>query len=659
MEGAHVTFTNCTAKNHGGGLHAEAAVQQERGSITFRNCSAQKGGGLYAFEVRQDSGAMNFERCNAEIQGGGLWSGHGGWSQDGGSLSFNDCFAKETAGGAYSRVGANLTHAEFEECYADGTGAALFLRGAGYLRSVKVTALRADFSVSNILAVNAPLVVNSADCSQVEMCRFKGSPVKASQLRCRRGSGLEETPEHVACQSCDAGAVQLWDGGTSCRPCPKPWELCNTTHFKVPEGFMVSPSNLSKTFFCPNAKACQGGDMPAMSTPMCADGYVGDGCVSCNQATHATADNSVVSCVKCAASDDKITQVLHILFAVVKDIILFCVAVAGIRGAAHTKKHSGVFTNQFMSFATVATSSVAAVMQTHVFLQLNSELRLALQATGVLADLGNGESGGGGAGMAFECLVSYLGFQKTVWNAHIYSCIVPALLMAILAWRQDFSLAMVVGTNCFLPGVCADFGKYFVCFRVQREQDGGELQCNFMPPGVPAAVLLALMVACFVLATVGWTKVAYSKRLPAPKHVLYLSNAYKPEYAAWETERLLRKMCLKLLCAFLPPSLSPSLHMTGASIILLASLGSYLLLSPYKVELWNRSESALLTLALVMTCLSSCLISNELDWGHSELTQRILLFTIAGLAGSVSFGMVLAIGMQMRNESKASDTSMA
>ena len=131
-------------------------------------------------------------------------------------------------------------------------------------------------------------------------------------------------------------------------------------------------------------------------------------------------------------------------------------------------------------------------------------------------------------------------------------------------------------------------------------------------------------------------------------------------------------MCLKLLCAFLPPSLSPSLHMTGhkwvswvilvrvrskssrcvwymldvqqikqwfgchqcldqlvrfslsgtcfwfwssnwlvhvgcwsdwsdwpgASIILLASLGSYLLLSPYKVELWNRSESALLTLAL-------------------------------------------------------------
>jgi len=138
-----------------------------------------------------------------------------------------------------------------------------------------------------------------------------------------------------------------------------------------------------------------------------------------------------------------------------------------------------------------------------------------------------------------------------------------------------------------------------------------------MPPGVPAAVLLALMLLCFVLATVGWTKVAYSKTLPAPKHVLYLSNAYKPEYAAWETERLLRKMCLKLLCAFLPPSLSPSLHMTGASIILLASLGSYLLLSPYKVELWNRSESALLTLALVMTCLSSCLISNELDWGHS------------------------------------------
>ena len=38
------------------------------------------------------------------------------------------------------------------------------------------------FEVSNILAVNAPLEVNSADCSQVEMCRFKGSPVKAQNL---------------------------------------------------------------------------------------------------------------------------------------------------------------------------------------------------------------------------------------------------------------------------------------------------------------------------------------------------------------------------------------------------------------------------------------------------------------------------------------------
>lgn len=173
------------------------------------------------------------------------------------------------------------------------------------------------------------------------------------------------------------------------------------------------------------------------------------------------------------------------------------------------------------------------------------------------------------------------------WNAHIYSCIVPALLMAILARQQDFWLAMVVGTNCFLPGCqnkvlvemqfvgnpgmslsSYDFvGISWSCglakafaqtlgstlcafvFKGSRRglqmtahmhtalipenissgcnqlQDGGELQCNFMPPGVPAAVLLALMLLCFVLATVGWTKVAYSKTLPAPKHVLYLSNA--------------------------------------------------------------------------------------------------------------------------------------
>ena len=61
---------------------------------------------------------------------------------------------------AYSRVGANLTDVKFEECYADGTGhgpklcnyarlwkdkidpamlgAALFLRGSGSIKSLKV-----------------------------------------------------------------------------------------------------------------------------------------------------------------------------------------------------------------------------------------------------------------------------------------------------------------------------------------------------------------------------------------------------------------------------------------------------------------------------------------------------------------------------------------
>ena len=32
-----------------------------------------------------------------------------------------------------------------------------------------------------------------------------------------------------------------------------------------------------------------------------------------------------------------------------------------------------------------------------------------------------------------------------------------------------------------------------------------------MPPDVPAPILLTLMLLCFILSTVGWTKVAYSK----------------------------------------------------------------------------------------------------------------------------------------------------
>ena len=72
-----------------------------------------------------------------------------------------------------------------------------------------------------------------------------------------------------------------------------------------------------------------------------------------------------------------------------------------------------------------------------------------------------------------------------IWMAHLLRSAVPALLIALLGIvkvsgnaphslacaatsRKDPWLALVVGANCFLPEFCAGFGKYLVCYRVEK-----------------------------------------------------------------------------------------------------------------------------------------------------------------------------------------------
>ena len=37
---------------------------------------------------------------------------------------------------------------------------------------------------------------------------------------------------------------------------------------------------------------------------------------------------------------------------------------------------------------------------------------------------------------------------------------------------KDPWLALVVGANCFLPEFCAGFGKYLVCYRIEKARLG-------------------------------------------------------------------------------------------------------------------------------------------------------------------------------------------
>ncbi|CAJ1424840.1 unnamed protein product, partial [Effrenium voratum] len=393
--GGYFTFSNCSARR-GGGLKIKEPrgyLRVLKGSLTFRNCSAAFGGGLDVWGLDQGHGKLSFSDCRAEIAGGGAWVHTGGWHQHFAYATFERCRSYETGGGLFTNGVTKLRRVVFEDCHADGSGAAILSRKATTVDSVEVISKYSDWSISTIAVLEAPLELGLANCSQIALCRFKAQTVKVSELECQRGAGHELLPDSTFCWPCPPGRVQVEQNAReACAICPATAERCQHDLIKMPKGQMLFFHNLSQTYFCPNAKACPGGDTDRKK-PMCSKGYTGPGCSTCD-AGYAKGDTSVVSCVKCADPEDTKAHALCIAFVLAKDIILFFVAVAGIRGAAHKKKHSAVLTNQLMSFSTVASSSVAAAMQTGIFHTMQSEFSIFLQTMGVLVDLGSGTSAG-------------------------------------------------------------------------------------------------------------------------------------------------------------------------------------------------------------------------------------------------------------------------
>ncbi|CAJ1424838.1 unnamed protein product, partial [Effrenium voratum] len=391
--GGYFTFSNCSARR-GGGLKIKEPrgyLRVLKGSLTFRNCSAAFGGGLDVWGLDQGHGKLSFSDCRAEIAGGGAWVHTGGWHQHFAYATFERCRSYETGGGLFTNGVTKLRRVVFEDCHADGSGAAILSRKATTVDSVEVISKYSDWSISTIAVLEAPLELGLANCSQIALCRFKAQTVKVSELECQRGAGHELLPDSTFCWPCPPGRVQVEQNAReACAICPATAERCQHDLIKMPKGQMLFFHNLSQTYFCPNAKACPGGDTDRKK-PMCSKGYTGPGCSTCD-AGYAKGDTSVVSCVKCADPEDTKAHALCIAFVLAKDIILFFVAVAGIRGAAHKKKHSAVLTNQLMSFSTVASSSVAAAMQTGIFHTMQSEFSIFLQTMGVLVDLGSGTS---------------------------------------------------------------------------------------------------------------------------------------------------------------------------------------------------------------------------------------------------------------------------
>ncbi|CAE7248836.1 pmpB, partial [Symbiodinium pilosum] len=647
---SRVRFANCTGRKRGGGMSTSALVG---GKLHFSGCQAEAGGGLHIREAGEiKRGSLVFEDCTANTNGGGILSeppGPGHFD----SLMFRRCEATEAAALASVHSKATITIAKLQlldNVGSDDVAVAGNLSvGAAVLDDTKGVSIstREFFTAESVL-----------DCTRVKMCRLLGDKAQVLGLRCPVGAGVSNASNATerGCLVCQEGQTQLLNGtNSSCHRCPDSARQCFAGHLRMESGLMVEEHDISRTLHCPNQEACPGGQLPraegAAAQPMCAEGYVGGGCTSCAE-QFARADSSILACTACEENPRK--QLLRWAVFLVQRTFLFGLSAMSALGAgsADEVKQSGVFLNQLMAFATVSTMMLTAAMQTNTAKDMQSStVTFVFGTTMVLAEIA---SGGGAGAASSQCLLSYVGLEKTLWGAHVLDVVVAVALTSTLALK-DSRVALVAGVNCFLPSILAGFGKYLVCYRLERDLGEGMrgLQCPFLPgssrPLGMTQVLLGLVLS-FSVALYAWVSLSLSKEDPLPPHVNFLTSKYQPLYALFEAERLVRKSLLMLIAAALPITASPALQMGCLGVVVLTSLLLYERCQPYHRPDWNRTESALLAAAAYMITMISGLLANESHWGHSIMTQRCIIISILIVVATASVYMSFRVIRELVRE---------
>jgi len=370
------------------------------------------------------------------------------------------------------------------------------------------------------------------------------------------------------------------------------------------------------------------------------------------------ADSSPLQCTPCPSSFFALTQ--SIAFYVTKDAFLFLSAAFSALTAGQQKKQSAVLINQLMAFATVSNIIVGALTQSESYDHLQDGTQRLMRSADVVVDIAQGQGGGS---ISRECVLKSLNFPSGLGYCHLASMIMPILLMASLGFKEP-RLSVVVGTNVFLPVLTAAFGKYLIAFRTQPQSQGGALVTPFLPGfAFDWLVISGAILLCFTFGILGWARVVLSHagEGTAPKYVLYLTQSYRSQCCAWEIERLVRKMLLSLITTLLPVTYSPSWQMESVSLVLIASLLLHFMFKPYNVDLWNATEIGLLTLALVLTGLTTTVLANDLHWAHSFVTGRVtvvvVIMLVAVVCGTMAFLVIMNIVKERRWKQDEATTS--
>eukprot|EP00439_Symbiodinium_sp_Y106_P012849 s7949_g1.t2 len=436
-------FRSCSASVDGGGLHASRYEQEVGSSVLFQHCSAGRDGGGVITEKLDGNGSMCFEACRARA-GGGLSITTGGTARHGGSLAFEVCNAGSIGGGLYidagqgqfrklllDRCDADVAAAAFAAIAANGTEAEVLIEELSLSRASE--SIVNDVAVSGLLKLGyAHLSTESSsgiyisahnlsledvmNCTSTSTCTFNANAATRAAFLCPLGAGSVDFEElhDFGCLACRPGDTQVLNmTSRPCSQCPEGASKCLASELKMEPGRMVELEDVNRSFHCPNEAACPGGDVSQgrVHLAMCADGYFGRGCTSCSD-EHAMADSSVFSCTAC--SKDRRVQAGQILAAVLQT-----------QTAKDIKSDAAHFL-----FNAAAYTAESASGQGH-----------ALQSAGPGLTQGSLRSA------SSQCLLSYVGYEKTLWGTHLLDVVVAAGLISSLALMKDFRVALIAGPS--------------------------------------------------------------------------------------------------------------------------------------------------------------------------------------------------------------------
>eukprot|EP00439_Symbiodinium_sp_Y106_P013336 s7949_g1.t3 len=426
-----------------GGLHASRYEQEVGSSVLFQHCSAGRDGGGVITEKLDGNGSMCFEACRARA-GGGLSITTGGTARHGGSLAFEVCNAGSIGGGLYidagqgqfrklllDRCDADVAAAAFAAIAANGTEAEVLIEELSLSRASE--SIVNDVAVSGLLKLGyAHLSTESSsgiyisahnlsledvmNCTSTSTCTFNANAATRAAFLCPLGAGSVDFEElhDFGCLACRPGDTQVLNmTSRPCSQCPEGASKCLASELKMEPGRMVELEDVNRSFHCPNEAACPGGDVSQgrVHLAMCADGYFGRGCTSCSD-EHAMADSSVFSCTAC--SKDRRVQAGQILAAVLQT-----------QTAKDIKSDAAHFL-----FNAAAYTAESASGQGH-----------ALQSAGPGLTQGSLRSA------SSQCLLSYVGYEKTLWGTHLLDVVVAAGLISSLALMKDFRVALIAGPS--------------------------------------------------------------------------------------------------------------------------------------------------------------------------------------------------------------------